>query len=134
VGATVLLVNGSLAGYVGRGGRQILSFLPDDEPARSVAARALAARLAAMAGEGVGRGGGLLIAQIDGTPAEEHPLATFLHGAGFVASAMGLQLPRRTPAPAASKVSAATGKTRRRVSSSPWSAMAPVGEDDDSDA
>ncbi|MGE5815459.1 MAG: DNA glycosylase AlkZ-like family protein, partial [Acidobacteriota bacterium] len=90
VGATVLLVNGALAGYVGRGGRQILSFLPEDEPARTVAGRALAARLAALAGEGEGRGGGLLISEIDGLPAEEHPLAAFLRDAGFITSAMGM--------------------------------------------
>jgi ATP-dependent helicase Lhr and Lhr-like helicase len=134
VGAIVLLVNGALAGYVSRGGRQILSFLPDDEPARTRAARALAGHLASLASEGTGRGGGLLVAEIDGIPAEDHPLAGFLRDAGFVPSAMGMQLPRMSsvPAPAAAPNSAKSASQRR--TSSPWSHIAPLGADDDPDA
>jgi ATP-dependent Lhr-like helicase len=134
VGATVLLVNGALAGYVGRGGRQILSFLPDDEPARTVAGRALAARLAALAGEGGGRGGGLLISEIDGVPAEDHPLAAFLRDAGFITSAMGMQFPRAGAFTPPSAPAPRGGGHRRRLTSSPWSAIAPLGEDDEPDA
>ncbi len=139
VGATVLLVNGALAGYVSRGGRQILSFLPDDEPARTIAARALAVRLAELAREGEGRGGGLLIAEVDGARAEGHPLAPFLRDAGFTSGAMGFQLPRpRTPAPSdaaprPARDSMASHRRERRTSS-PWSAIAPIGADDDPDA
>jgi ATP-dependent Lhr-like helicase len=133
-GATVLLVNGALAGYIGRGGRQILSFLPDDEPARAVAGRALAARLAALAGEGEGRGGGLLIAQIDGVPPDDHPLAAFLRDAGFITTAMGMQLPRGA-APVPFRASASrSGTGRMRRTSSPWSRVAPLDGDDDPDA
>ena len=46
VGALVVLVNGGLAAYVPRGGRQIVTWLPEDEPARSTIARALAEALA----------------------------------------------------------------------------------------
>jgi ATP-dependent helicase Lhr and Lhr-like helicase len=86
VGALVLLVNGLLAAYVSRGARQLTTFLPDDEPQRSTMARGVAGRLARF-----GREGGILIDQINGAPAGEHPLAPFLVEAGFVSSAMGYQ-------------------------------------------
>jgi ATP-dependent Lhr-like helicase len=91
VGAIVVLVDGALAGYVTRGGRQLLAYLPEDEPARSTVSRALATRLAAMARGEDGRGG-LLISEINGIPPADHPLAPFLIDAGFNASAMGFQM------------------------------------------
>ena len=60
---------------------------------RSVSARA---RLAATAA-----GAGLLVAEINGRPAAEHPLAAFLVEAGFSASAMGFNVSRRRPREAA---------------------------------
>ncbi|HEX7831898.1 MAG TPA: helicase-related protein, partial [Thermoanaerobaculia bacterium] len=42
VGANVILVNGSLVCYISRGEKQLLIFLPEDEPVRSNAARELA--------------------------------------------------------------------------------------------
>ena len=45
-GSLVVIVNGALAAYISRGARQLLAFLPEDEPARSTTARALAATLA----------------------------------------------------------------------------------------
>jgi ATP-dependent Lhr-like helicase len=93
VGALVVLVNGALAAYISRGGRQLLVFLPDDEPARSTTGRALAARLADLARPEEGRGG-LLVSEINGVPAHEHPLAPFLERAGFSPSAMGFQMRR----------------------------------------
>ncbi len=98
VGAQVILVDGALAAYVSRGSRQLLVFLPEDEPARSGTARALAERLATLAREGDGTTG-QLIAEINNAPASEHPLARFLLEAGFSLTAMGLQM-RRAPAPA----------------------------------
>jgi ATP-dependent Lhr-like helicase len=95
VGSLVVLVNGALAGYISRGARQVQVFLPEDEPARSTTARALAERLSALA-----RDAGLLIAEVNGLPAAEHPLAPFLVQAGFSPSAMGYQM-RRPPAPPA---------------------------------
>src|SRR5205823_4598525 len=41
VGASVILVNGSLAAYLARGDRVLLLFLPNDEPERSTAGRAV---------------------------------------------------------------------------------------------
>ena len=92
-----MLVNGACTAWVARGGRTLLVYLPEDEPARGTVARALAAQLAALAGEG-GRHGGLLVAEIDGAPAVEHPLAPYLIEAGFTASALGFSLSRRLAA------------------------------------
>ena len=86
VGSLVILVNGELSAYMSRGGRQLYVFLPEDDPARSLAARAVARRLAGL---------GLLIGDINGTPAAEHPLAPFLVEAGFSPSAMGFHVRRR---------------------------------------
>jgi ATP-dependent helicase Lhr and Lhr-like helicase len=97
VGAAVVLVDGACTAWVARGGRTLLVYLPEDEPARGTVARALAAQLAALAGEG-GRHGGLLVAEIDGAPAVEHPLAPYLIEAGFTASALGFSLSRRLAA------------------------------------
>ena len=80
---------------ISRGARQLLVYIPEDEPARSAVARALAARLALLARPEDGRGG-LLVSEITGTPAGEHPFATYLVEAGFTPSAMGFQMRRRT--------------------------------------
>jgi ATP-dependent Lhr-like helicase len=85
VGSLVILVNGALAAYISRGARQVQVFLPDEEPARSAVGRALAHRLAGL---------GLLIAEINGVPAENHGLARFLIDAGFSPSAMGFHVRR----------------------------------------
>ena len=53
VGTHVVLVDGALAAWVGRGGRQLLTFLPAEEPDRSRVARALAAALARLAGAAI---------------------------------------------------------------------------------
>jgi ATP-dependent Lhr-like helicase len=86
------MVNGALGAYLSRGARQLQVFVPDDEPARSTVARAVAERLAEIA-----RAGGLLIAEVNGVPSPEHPIAPYLIGAGFVPSAMGFMM-RRAPA------------------------------------
>ncbi|HMC75786.1 MAG TPA: helicase-related protein, partial [Vicinamibacterales bacterium] len=95
VGALVILVNGALAAYVPRGGRQLTVYLPEDEPARSTAGRALARALARLARDE--RRGGLLLAEINGRDPVEHPLAPFLIEAGFNPSAMGFQMRRPPP-------------------------------------
>ena len=100
VGAVVVLVNGVLAGYISRGARQLLVFLPEDEPARSTIGRALAGRLARLAHVEDGRGG-LLVAEINGAPAADHPFAAYLVQAGFSASAMGFHMRRPVVRPAA---------------------------------
>jgi ATP-dependent Lhr-like helicase len=77
------MVNGALAAYISRGARQLTAFLPEDEPARSTTARALARTLARFR---------LLVQEINGLPAAEHPLAPYLVEAGFNPSAMGFQI------------------------------------------
>jgi hypothetical protein len=75
-------------------------YLPEDEPARSVVGRALASQLARLARVEDGRGG-LLVAEINGTTAADHPFAPYLADAGFSPSAMGFQM-RRPLSPLAS--------------------------------
>ena len=82
-GSLVVMVNGALAAYISRGARQLLAFIPEDEPARSTTARALARTLAQFR---------LLVQEINGLPAAEHPLAAYLVEAGFNPSAMGFQI------------------------------------------
>jgi ATP-dependent Lhr-like helicase len=90
VGALVVLVNGALAAYVARGGRQATVYVPEDEPARSMVGRALAGALADRARDE--ERGGLLIAEINGAPPADHAVAPYLVEAGFYPSAMGFQM------------------------------------------
>jgi ATP-dependent Lhr-like helicase len=90
-GSLVVMVNGALAAYISRGARQLQVFLPEDEPARSATARALAARLAQLTRAEHGRVP-LLIGEINGVPAPEHPMAPYLADAGFSPSAMGFHM------------------------------------------
>ncbi len=83
-GASVVLVDGALAAYVTRGGRELRVFLPEDDPARSRAGRAVAARLGARAGT---------ITEVNGEPVLETSMAPFLVEAGFVRMGPGLQRP-----------------------------------------
>jgi len=93
VGALVILVNGALAAYLPRGGRQLVVYLPDDEPARSSTGRALARALAALARDD--QRGGLLVAEVNGQDPARHPIAPYLIEAGFNPSAMGFQMLKR---------------------------------------
>jgi ATP-dependent Lhr-like helicase len=88
-----VIVNGMLAAYISRGARQLTVFLPEDDPARSIVARALSARLANLTRPDDSRMA-LLIGEINGIPASEHPLADYLIEAGFSPSAMGFQMRR----------------------------------------
>jgi ATP-dependent Lhr-like helicase len=94
-GATVILVNGALAAYLARGDRQLTVFLPEDEPARSVTAREIARRLHRLATDEDAARAGLLIGEVNGVSAEEHPLARHLSEAGFVRTALGYQAVRK---------------------------------------
>jgi ATP-dependent Lhr-like helicase len=91
-GAQVIFVNGTLAAYLSKGARQLIVYLPEEEPQRTAIGRPLAVRLAAIA-----RDSGLLVAEINGLPAGDHPLAPYLTAAGFFPSAMGFMV-RREPA------------------------------------
>ncbi|HKT81902.1 MAG TPA: DEAD/DEAH box helicase [Vicinamibacterales bacterium] len=93
VGATVFLIDGELAGYANRGDRQLAIWIPEEEPARSKASRALAG---AVFGRATGdqdparEAKGMLIETINGIRAAAHPFARFLVEAGFISGASGL--------------------------------------------
>ncbi|MBV9670625.1 MAG: DEAD/DEAH box helicase [Acidobacteriales bacterium] len=100
-GASVVLVDGTLAAYLRRNNPALRVWLPEEEPDHSRYSRALAAELARMALRIQQRSKyGLLIAEINGAPASAHPLCRFLIEAGFVETALGLQM--RRPSRAAS--------------------------------
>jgi ATP-dependent Lhr-like helicase len=90
VGAHVILVNGLMACYVSRGEKQLLLFLPEDEPVRSAVAREVARQLASLVRDGTRRA--LLIAEINDEPASRSPLAPFLAEQGFGTTGLGYQL------------------------------------------
>jgi ATP-dependent Lhr-like helicase len=101
VGARVVLVDGALTAYLRRGNPNIQVLLPEDEPARSQAARALAEFLAGYVQrtenpEGRGRNS-MLITSVNGVPVAEHPLARFLLDAGFQAAPLGFNVRRGLP-------------------------------------
>jgi len=89
VGAMVILVDGALTAYLARGDRQLLTWLPEAEPQRSRAARAVARVLIDRARSGGDSPRGMLIEEIDGLPPSAHPLAPHLAKAGFQSGALG---------------------------------------------
>ena len=93
VGAEVILVNGLMSCYISRGEKQLIVFLPDDEPLRSHVARAVAKTLASLVTEGGRRA--LLLTEINDEPVARHFIAQFLVEEGFSATAMGYQLRQR---------------------------------------
>jgi ATP-dependent helicase Lhr and Lhr-like helicase len=100
-GASVVLVNGSLAAFLRRRNPGIRVFLPEDEPARSNIAGALAKKLADVAIRRQAWRSGLLIGEINGLPTREHFLARFLEESGFVNTALGFQMRRVAAVPIA---------------------------------
>jgi len=80
-----------LAAYVARGDRQLLTWLPESEPQRSRAGRAIALVLIDRARSGFDGPRGMLIEEIDGAPPAAHPMAAWLIEAGFIAGALGYQ-------------------------------------------
>jgi ATP-dependent Lhr-like helicase len=89
-GALVVIVDGRAAGYLRRGERELLLFLPDAEPLRSRVGREVARMLLHLAATREGRRG-MLIAEINGAPAMAHPAARLFVEEGFAATAMGIQ-------------------------------------------
>ena len=94
-GGHVALVDGVLLAVLGKGEREITTFLPEDEPVRSRAARALALSLAGWAAR-TGRSG-LGWGAPDGRPLAESPLAPYLLEAGFTRSGPGFRLVAAAP-------------------------------------
>ncbi|MEM6799705.1 MAG: DEAD/DEAH box helicase, partial [Planctomycetota bacterium] len=80
-GATVVLVDGVLVGYLGKSGTRLTTFLAEVEPDRTKQAKALAGALAQLAE----RRGSLMIEEIDGVRPAGSSLSELLLKAGFVA-------------------------------------------------
>jgi len=94
-GSQVVLVDGALGAFLGRGARQAWVWLPETEPDRGRVARAVAAALGTVAARGlVDRRGGMLLEEVNGVPAAESPLALYLSEAGFTPSSLGFHLRR----------------------------------------
>jgi ATP-dependent Lhr-like helicase len=83
----VVLHAGELVGWLGRGEHNLHTFLPEEEPARTHTARALAGALARLVDDG--RRKALLVARVDGEDVNASPLAPFLKEAGFTAGLRG---------------------------------------------
>jgi ATP-dependent Lhr-like helicase len=86
-GALVVLRDGELLGWMGRGDHPLLTFLPEEEPARSEGAFALAEALGGLVDRGVLPA--LLIRSVDGGEPWSSPLAPAFLRAGFAAPADG---------------------------------------------
>jgi ATP-dependent helicase Lhr and Lhr-like helicase len=94
--AHVIVQAGALLAWSSRGGSSILTFLPQDEPARTQAARHVARCLAWTVESGLRRA--VLIEGIDGVPAtKDHALAAALQEAGFILGARGWMKRQKRP-------------------------------------
>jgi hypothetical protein len=91
VGALVIIVDGLAAGYLRRGERELLLFAPEIEPRRSQVTREVARMLLHLAAARDESRRGMLIADINGEPANTHPAARVFIEEGFAASGLGLQ-------------------------------------------
>jgi ATP-dependent helicase Lhr and Lhr-like helicase len=103
VGARVILIDGALSAYLRRGNPSIQVMLPEEEPARSLRARALAKFLVMSVqregGVDESRGRmGMLITEVNGVAVAEHPLARFLRDAGFQPAPLGFNVRKSLPA------------------------------------
>jgi ATP-dependent Lhr-like helicase len=100
-GARVVLVDGYAVAWIGRGDRQLLVAVPDEEPDRSTRALALARELVRLAANSPAERRGWLVAELNGEAAASSPLARYFVEAGFAVTSGGLQLrvPRRPAGP-----------------------------------
>lgn len=94
-GSRVVLHDGAVIGYLGRGTDSLLTFLPKEEPARGIAEQALAEALASLVDSG--RRKALLVSAIDGAPAGQSTLANALTRAGFHLATRGFFRRRKAP-------------------------------------
>ena len=87
-GAVVILVDGSLAAWMGRNERQLLTFVDQVE---NRGAPEVAREIAHSLGASVGVKGrrALLIGEVDGRPAAESSMANALREAGFILTSRG---------------------------------------------
>jgi ATP-dependent Lhr-like helicase len=86
-GARVVIHDGALIAYLPSHERELWVFLPESEPRREKAMRALAEALSGFAALDQRRA--FLVREIDGVPSSESPLAPYLEAAGFRRGADG---------------------------------------------
>jgi ATP-dependent Lhr-like helicase len=86
-GARVVLYDGALIGWLGRGLETVQTFLPKEEPERGAASAALANALAGMVESGQRRA--ILLTTIDGEPATQSDFGAALLEAGFTVGGGG---------------------------------------------
>ncbi len=127
-GARVVLVDGRLTAWIGRGDRAMLVSLPADDPDRSRVGRALATELVALAHRAPEGARGWLVEEINGVAAATDPAAPFLLDAGFAATAMGLQLrvARRRLPPTPGELAGAIDQTAGTTAASPPDEASPT--------
>lgn len=90
-GANVILADGKLLGYLGRTGRSLITFLDLAEPEHSRQAKTLAETLAQLARNESGhRAKPVLLAKINGEPAEKSPLVKVLNENRFNLTSRGI--------------------------------------------
>ena len=88
-----MLCDGSLIAYLRRGNPNLQAFLPEEEPARTQAAKALSEFLVMRAqGEG-----GMLLTSVNGQAVGASWMARVLLDAGFVAAPIGFNVRRVLP-------------------------------------
>ena len=91
-GARIVMVDGRLACWIARGDHHLIVALPESEPDRSRAGRAMACELVRLAWEAPDGQRGWLIQTINEQSAATDPASQFLIEAGFAATHEGLQL------------------------------------------
>ncbi|HEV8468503.1 MAG TPA: DEAD/DEAH box helicase, partial [Candidatus Limnocylindria bacterium] len=85
-GSIVILVDGRLAGWLGRGEEQLLTFAGDEADAKRTRSALAVALAAEVAPEKMRT---LFIQSVDGAPVDETPLADALREAGFARTPRG---------------------------------------------
>jgi hypothetical protein len=93
-----VLHDGALLGWLGRGKHPLITFLPEEPPARDEAARVLAFALAGLVDGGRKRA--LVLWTIDGVDAAQSDLSAVFVAAGFVRTG-GRRLIKRADRPKA---------------------------------
>ena len=88
-GARVILVNGELAAYLGRGQRSLYTFLKEDDPEQRVVIDGIVSALASLVQSGKRRA--VYLTEIDGKSPGDSPLASALQREGFTPYAGGWQ-------------------------------------------
>ncbi len=88
-GARVILLNGELAAYLGKGQRSLYTFLKKDDPEQGIVLDAIVSALADLVNSGKKRA--LYITEIDGRGPGESPLEEALQREGFTAYSGGWQ-------------------------------------------